>query len=477
MRQPFVSRAGFTFAVCVAMLLLAATPARADFRRAVAAYERGEFPVALAEFERLARLGNSRAQYNLGLMLVQGEGAPRDLQRAFAWLEAAQANGEPDAEAILVQLRGRRSLDAARARADAARYSAGLRQSLDRLAAADFESMRRIERGKYNYRIDERVGVHKDARAGLLGGSIAGFFVDESGQVVDAFVLDEYPAELFDGSLPIALLAQQFPPATLDGAPVALMSRLRVRLINDSGSLDVRRYPSAIRAIREFREAKERGDAGAEVNLGRLAATFPELRDEIGNPTDLFRSAAGNKVVDADYQLAFRAVFGADSAAELREGVDRLTSAAQRGYPPAQFLLGVILLGDSLGRDDALARDALQAAVAGGHEPAVRYLAGLLVSARDGSLRDPARALELIEPQIPHPHFGKYPLVLEVAAAASAANGDYGAAVERQKRAIALAVRAEPKNSLRMQRLAAYQAGRPWTGALPVVPVLRRVTD
>jgi TPR repeat protein len=463
----------------VLLLALAATasPVRADFNAAVAAYDRGDFPAAADQFERLARLGNPRAQYNFGLMLVQAQGRPRDLQRAFGWLEAAQANGEADAEAILAQLRTRKSLDAARARADSAPYSTALRQVLDRLAAADFDKMRRIERGKYNYRLDDRVGVHKDARPGLLGGSICAIFVDESGQVVDAFVLDEYPMELFDGSLPIALLSQQFPPATLDGTPIGVLSSLRVRLVNEPGSFDVRRYPSAIRAIRQFRERQEQGDAGAEVNLGRLAATFEELRDELGKPTDIFRSAAEQKVVDADYQLAFRALFGGDSAADVREGVDRLSSAAQRGYVPAQFLLGVMLLADPEGRGEALARDALQAAVAGGHEPAVRYLAGLLASARDVSLRDPVRALELIDAQISHPQFGKYPLVFEVAAAASAANGDYVAAVERQKRAIALAVRAEPKNSLRLQRLAAYQSGRPWTGALPVVPALRRVAD
>lgn len=463
--------------LCSAVAALTSGPAKADFRRAVAAYERGDFPAAFVEFERLARLGNPRAQYNLGLMLVQGQGTARDLQRAFGWLEAAQSNGEADAEAILAQLRARKSLDAERARADSARYGTGLRQALDRLAAADLDKMRRIERGRYNYRLDDRVGIHKDARNGLLGGSICAIFVDESGQVVDAFVLDEYPLELFDGSLPIALLAQQFPPATLDGTPVGVLSWLRVRLINEPGSFDVRRYPSAIRAIRTFREAQEQGDARTEINLGRLAATFPELRDEIGRPTEIFRSAAEKKVVDADYQLAFRALFNGDSAADVREGVDRLSSAAQRGYAPAQFLLGVMLLADPEGRGEALARDSLEAAVVGGHEPAVRYLAGLLASARDFSLRDPARALQLIEAQISHPQFGKYPLVLEVAAAASAANGDYVAAVERQKRAIALAVRAEPKNSLRMKRLAAYQAGRPWTGALPVVPALRRVTD
>lgn len=461
----------------VLLSLAAAAPSHADFRRAVAAYERGDYPVALAEFERLARLGNARAQYNLGLMLVQGEGTARDLQRAFGWLEAAFANGEADAEPILVQLRGRKFLDATRARADATRYSAALRQALDRLAAPDLDSMRRIERGKYNYRLDDWVGIHKDAKLGILGGSIGAIFVDESGQVVDAFVLDEYPAELFDGSLPIAPLAQQFPPAKLDGTPVGLMAWVRVRLINEPGSFDVRRYPSAIRAIREFREAQERGDAGAEVNLGRLAATFSELRDEIGKPTDLFRSAAEKKVVDADYQLAFRAVFGGDNAAELREGIDRLSSAAQRGYAPAQFLLGVLLLADSPHRDEALARDALEAAVAARHAPAVRYLAGLLATARDAGLRDPARALELIAGQLSHPQYGKYPLVFEVAAAASAANGDFAAAVERQKRAIALAVRAEPRNSLRMQRLAAYQAGKAWAGLVPVVPALRQVGD
>src|SRR5262249_535159 len=46
-------------------------------------------------FEKAANAGHQRAQTNLGLLYFRGQGAPRDLVQARAWLEKASANGDP----------------------------------------------------------------------------------------------------------------------------------------------------------------------------------------------------------------------------------------------------------------------------------------------------------------------------------------------------------------------------------------------
>ncbi len=52
---------------------------------------------AVELFEKAAAAGNQRAQINLGILYLRGQGAPRDIVTARAWLEKAAANGDPQA--------------------------------------------------------------------------------------------------------------------------------------------------------------------------------------------------------------------------------------------------------------------------------------------------------------------------------------------------------------------------------------------
>lgn len=52
---------------------------------------------ALQLFEKAAAAGHLRAQINLGILYMRGQGVPRDLLNARAWLEKAAATGDPQA--------------------------------------------------------------------------------------------------------------------------------------------------------------------------------------------------------------------------------------------------------------------------------------------------------------------------------------------------------------------------------------------
>ncbi len=52
---------------------------------------------AIELFEKAANAGHTRAQINLGILYLRGQGAPRDLVNARAWLEKAAASGDPQA--------------------------------------------------------------------------------------------------------------------------------------------------------------------------------------------------------------------------------------------------------------------------------------------------------------------------------------------------------------------------------------------
>ena len=65
----------------------------ANFQDGVNAIEKGDYKTAFTIFEDLALKGDSKAQYNLGLMYENGYGVKQDYKKAIEWYEKA-ANPE-----------------------------------------------------------------------------------------------------------------------------------------------------------------------------------------------------------------------------------------------------------------------------------------------------------------------------------------------------------------------------------------------
>lgn len=83
----------------VAVLFIGlALSARADFNTGVAAYNRGDYAAAFAEFMALAERGQAKAQFNLGFMYEKGLGAPADDGEAMKWYRKAAEQGHAGAQ-------------------------------------------------------------------------------------------------------------------------------------------------------------------------------------------------------------------------------------------------------------------------------------------------------------------------------------------------------------------------------------------
>ena len=80
-----------------ALLFILASTACED-RRADKAYLRGDYDKARADMEFLARGGEPRAQYDLGVMYDQGQSVPQSDAKAMHWYGLAAAQGEPRAQ-------------------------------------------------------------------------------------------------------------------------------------------------------------------------------------------------------------------------------------------------------------------------------------------------------------------------------------------------------------------------------------------
>jgi len=81
----------------VAVAALAA-PALADFAAGKAAYDKGDYAAAAKEWEQEGNAGNAAAQYNLGMLYVDGKGVPQDYNEAAVWFRRAADQGYTKAQ-------------------------------------------------------------------------------------------------------------------------------------------------------------------------------------------------------------------------------------------------------------------------------------------------------------------------------------------------------------------------------------------
>ena len=85
----------------VSLFLLVGLPALADLTAGEAAYDKGDYATALAEFLPLAERGDAIAQLRLGYMYEFGRGVPQNDKEAIRWFCAAAEQGNENAQFTL----------------------------------------------------------------------------------------------------------------------------------------------------------------------------------------------------------------------------------------------------------------------------------------------------------------------------------------------------------------------------------------
>ena len=89
--------AGFVVAAVMAMALVLAAPARADYEAGRKAWDAGDPAAALAEWRAAADAGDRRAMLALGRLRLQGLGAPQDYVEVHKWFNLAASRGAMEA--------------------------------------------------------------------------------------------------------------------------------------------------------------------------------------------------------------------------------------------------------------------------------------------------------------------------------------------------------------------------------------------
>src|ERR1700733_10989728 len=77
------------FPTLLTFTALLAIPAFADFQTGLDAYQKGDYVGAAKEWRPLAESGNASAQFNLGLLYLDGHGVPQNPAEAANWFRRA----------------------------------------------------------------------------------------------------------------------------------------------------------------------------------------------------------------------------------------------------------------------------------------------------------------------------------------------------------------------------------------------------
>jgi len=402
---------------------------------AIAAYEKRDLPTAYRQFQALARIGNGLAQYNLGVMLLNGEGVPRSVREGYYWLMCAADHGVADARPLLEQI-------GAQVKPEVTEKARGCVATAGREAAlAMVPALPLLEDWKANVParpVGTFESVFPDSARGrrLIGWVDTELTLGADGRVRDLWVLESFPEGFFEEAALDSLRAQKFEPAKVAGQAVEIVVPFRFRFGGYDG-IGVRPVEGLEPLLQRFEGEAGQGKAGSQYVLYRLGDTFRELRDRIDWRT------WGRKSFDAGFGPAiFRSGYcnvmglGDCLASGRSEGRDDLRRIAVSGGSAAQLVLGRLALAERSEEGYQRAVRWLEAAQVDGDRWAARYLAVALLSSGDPARRDGPRALALVEPLLVDPLMKGDPSTWQIAAAAYAEVGRFADARAAQDRAI-----------------------------------------
>ncbi len=86
----------FRTATLVLLIFCLAAPAWADVKAGIDAYNAGDYATVLREWRPLAEQGDTHAQYNLGVLYLNGQGVSHDDVRACMWFSLATGRSSGD---------------------------------------------------------------------------------------------------------------------------------------------------------------------------------------------------------------------------------------------------------------------------------------------------------------------------------------------------------------------------------------------
>lgn len=191
-------------------LLCCSLSTQADMLQALQAYEKKDYQTAEAKFNELLPFGNDLASFNLAAMANNGQGQPKDQQKALSYMMLAAELKHPQASALVQKWSATMAvadIEAARQQLQQLKQQVVIKskhtdddQTADKLAEPE-----PIKREPPNF-------PPEAARKGFSGYVTVRFLVDGKGEVVVADSLDAFPEKVFEKSAIAAIKKWRYQP-------------------------------------------------------------------------------------------------------------------------------------------------------------------------------------------------------------------------------------------------------------------------
>lgn len=452
---------------CLALMfsaILAPIPARADLYSAAAAAEKQDFARAFELYRELAEMGQPKAQENLAVMYVNGEGVKRDNVLGYAWATMAIENGGGDAARGIVDQLAAHLNDVARARLAELQSRFGrdaLQKSLIPTLPGDSAVKKEVECKMRSVGNPDTFYPPSARNGGISGEVVIESEVYGDGRDHNPRAWYSFPPGVFINAGRQVALTNRAAPHFVNGVAVPCTLRFKMKFAVKGATKTF----GATKDLDAIRGKAEAGDPLAQLTYAMIMEGRQDLFEELRQAPSWYLKSAQAGIPAAQHVVGARTLAGFGFEKDERKGLAWLDKAAGAGHAGAQLdLANYLVRGFSDVKALTAAQGLLQRAVEGGSQDAQFYLAAMLATGPDPALRDPVRALEFIEKAMVD--FGSNPIAFEIRAAAHAQSGDFKAGQKDQATAVRMAKRLGWYTVPQEARLAGYAAGKTWTGNL-----------
>ena len=322
-------------------------------------FDQENYTQSFKEYQKLAKLGNVRAQYNVGTMLFKGQGVEKNTLDAYAWLMAAETI-DPEVEQFLKLVeKDLNPEDLATAKTDGLTLIKlyGYKQSETLLGPVEKEAISQQEAQKtfiwFKTRKSSMKKIDYPQRALKKSGRgwvDLSYNIYPDGSVRDINITNQYPHVLFAPSA-IDFISKQNYDAYQGNSKITLEHEFYTSYRIKYGIYGIGFINSQMkRKIAALLKSALAGSLEAQYQYTNLYYTILNNGGGVSEKTInkwLFRSAQFG-LVDAQFRLGENIYHGQSCKQEKQKGLDWIIRAAQNNNIEAQYLAYHLLRNNDL---------------------------------------------------------------------------------------------------------------------------------
>lgn len=371
----------------------------ADYSTAKYYEKQGDVEKYVSELTKIAKLGHVNAQYDLATAYLNGQGAEKDITKAYAWYLLAKDFGHPQAKDKYRELRKQ-----VPSRREAKEAYIDLKDSFGkklhdlRYAPISKHTNFFPERAKLLERVEPE--IDGNTRSASKAWVTIGYNVNESGVVEDSRILASFPKGVIDEAALEAVKKWKFEPdVSPTGEPRRVFDLVASFTLGSENSKVKREFE---RALTEYKtKLVELADKGNSVAQNRYALMLEHGVLEKASENehiDWYYKAAINGNHDAQMRLMHCFENGEGCQPDEEKAFNWLQRASESGNERAQYQLARIMLNyGSIHYDVETAAEMLKTAAHSQYLPAMIEYSRLLAFSDVAELRDAQSAIKYAE--------------------------------------------------------------------------------